>query len=553
MKYLFQFIFILLVLGTVIAWRINQGVGDNSSSASIAAGGKSKIVAQQFPEETNEFPDADIESSSDDAIIELPTPSWLEADDNVDTIPNEWLMQFASKQEMEEAIRLARAAGIQVIGQIDALNAIRLRATTPDQRRALAQIGAQADELGSNYFVRLPAPPPETDNSVATGNAGFGPTTMDFLGMPSDHSAFGEGVTIAMLDTGIDSSHPAFSNANIQTFSLLDNPIGADPSGHGTAVASLIIGADGSAQGVAPAAPLLSYQVMGADGTSDSFTIAQGIVQAVDAGAKVITFSLGSYGNSPVLENAVNYALSHQIALVAAAGNDGFNQLAYPARYNGVVGVAAIDAHAKLAYFSNYGNAVDIAAPGIQIYSAGEQNTIVGFSGTSASTPLVAASIAVLLSEQPHLSPLNAASYLLEHTNDAGAPGKDPHYGHGILNIERFRKSNPGYDVAISDFYIDADRSNPNALSLKISVQNRGTKFLSGIKLDYILEGRHESAYLGNLNTNKTAYHEILLNSFNITHGDGTILQSKVTHDRDEDVSPENNLRANWIYAKPQP
>lgn len=551
MKHSIWMIAPLALLVAFVAWRISVWIPDrHTPDATTQAADTSQAHTRRPPPTQPVFTDSTLPPDKDGAA-HAPLLS-LEPDDNADTIPNEWLMQFASRAELEEAIRRAQAAGIQVIGIIDALNAIRLRATTPEQRRALAQIGAQADELGSNYFVRLPAPPPEEAPSVATGNTGFGPMTMDFLGVPSDHSTFGKGVSIAVLDTGINASHPAFKGANIQTFSLLDNPITADPSGHGTAVASLIVGTDQAAQGVAPAADLLSFQVMDADGSSDAFTLAQGIIQAVEAGADVISMSLGSYGNSRILNNAIQYALNREIAVIAAAGNDGFNQLPYPAQYAGVIGVAAIDANAQPAYFSNYGNAVDISAPGINIFSAGEQESIIGFSGTSASTPLVAGSLAVILSEQPHLSVAQATAYLLEHTNDAGAPGRDPHYGQGMLNIARIRKTNPGYDIAIADYYLDQKRSNASALTMKISVQNRGTKYLSGIKLDYILEGNRHTAYLGNLDTNQVAFHEILLNSHSITHGDGTILQSEVTHSSEKDVAPANNIRASRIYALPQ-
>ena len=486
-------------------------------------------------------------------LADTAATEWAEENPEEDVIPDEWLLQFGSRAEMEEAMRLAEAAGIQIRGRIDALKALRLRTTNPAQLDALGQISANAEELGANYFVRLPAPPPAVDDASPTGNTGFGAATLDFLGVPKNHENFGKGTTIAILDTGVDRSHPAFQNARIQSFSLVDNPNTGDLFGHGTAVASLIVGSGDSAPGIAPAAELLSFQVMNANGVSDAFTIAQGIVQAVDAGADVISLSLGSYGNSALLENAVNYARNRQIAIVAAAGNDGAGRLTYPAQYPGVVGVAAIDADSRPAYFSNYGDGVDIAAPGIHVYSAGKDGKIVGFNGTSASTPLVAGAIAITLAEQPHFAPTNAVSHVLANTNDAGAPGHDPRYGAGILNVERFRKSNPGYDIAIADYYVDLSKSDASAIKMAISVQNRGTEYISGIRLDYTIDGIEQTAYLHNLNENQITHHTVLLDPAKVVDGPGTEVQAVVQHDRQSDVAIENNIRSRLIRITTTP
>ena len=464
-----------------------------------------------------------------------------------DARTNEWLMQFDSAVAMAAAIQQARANGIEVIAVIDALNAVRFRASSEAARAALAAISQNADMVGSNYFVRLPTEIPPVDPSRVVGDQGFEDTVLDFMGVPVDNAALGSGVTIAILDTGIDRSHPTFANASIQSFSLLAEPVAGDPSGHGTAVASLVVGTDKFAPGVAPGARLLDFQVMDAEGIGDAFTIAHGIVQAVDSGAQIISLSLGTYGHSPVLERAVRYAQSYGVTLVAPSGNDGANGMAYPARYPGVIGVAAIDANSRPAYFSNYDDEVDIAAPGVGINAAAPGESWTQFSGTSASTPLVAGSIAGILSSQPHSTSADAARQLIENSNDAGAPGWDPHNGQGILNLGRALQSTPGYDLAIADYYLDLERSTENAISLKITVQNRGTELLRAVRLDYWLEGRQETAFLGNLPVNDVAFHEVLLNPFFVINGSGTRIEAVASHGEDSDNFWENNARAGIV------
>ena len=126
----------------------------------------------------------------------------------------------------------------------------------------------------------------------------------------------------------------------------------------------------GLAQGAAPGATILEYVVLDGVGRGDSFTLAKAIYAAVDQGAKVINMSLGSTGDSSVVRDAVAYALSKDVALVAATGNEAINRVAYPAAYDGVVAVGSVDGdpvNAQHLYFSNRGAAVDVVAPGFAV------------------------------------------------------------------------------------------------------------------------------------------------------------------------------------------
>jgi thermitase len=125
--------------------------------------------------------------------------------------------------------------------------------------------------------------------------------------------------------------------------------------------------------------------------------LAEGIVEATDRGAQVINMSLGGYGDSPVLAQSIAYALQHGVVVVAAAGNDAADELAFPAAYQGVLSVAAVDANDKQAFFSNSGQGLDLAAPGVGVTTAWSTNQLASVSGTSQAAALTSGAVAAYL------------------------------------------------------------------------------------------------------------------------------------------------------------
>jgi len=178
------------------------------------------------------------------------------------------------------------------------------------------------------------------------------------------------------------------------------------------------------------------------------FSISQGIYAAVDKGAQIINISLGGYATSPLLTDAVDYALAANVAIVAAAGNDQAAQLTWPAAYSGVVSVGAVDAVGKQAIFSNSGPQLQLTAPGYAIATAGAGGSRVSFSGTSASAPVASGAIAALLSTTPGLNALQAADLLAVYSDDHGPSGTDPDYGRGTLNLDRALRREPAPQTA---------------------------------------------------------------------------------------------------------
>jgi hypothetical protein len=401
-----------------------------------------------------------------------------------DTRAKEGLLTFKDEAAYRRFLERAQKAGLTVLGQLDALRAVRVRYDSFSALRA--DLLANADDyagVSANYLMTIPGPPAK-DDRAALAAVPFGNRALEFLGVDPVSAAratWGQGVTIAILDTGV-ARDATFGDYRVRALDIglgLTAGTGGE-DGHGTAVASLAAGAALDAPGVAPAANLLSIRVTDASGASDLFTVAQAILAATDAGAKIINVSLGGYATSSALTAAIGYASEHGAVIVAAAGNDQAAQLTWPAADARVISVGAIDAAEQQVTFSNSGAQLQITAPGYGVQTAwldGQRATV---DGTSIGAPLVSGAIAAVLSQNPSLTPAEAWSVLQQTTNDAGAPGDDPDYGNGILNLgwAMNRTDVTRIDTAVSSHYYDAAAS-----QMDFVVQNRSALAVSGLTL----------------------------------------------------------------------
>ncbi|RFU61149.1 S8 family serine peptidase [Peribacillus glennii] len=248
-------------------------------------------------------------------------------------------------------------------------------------------------------------------------------------------------VKVAVIDGGIDQKHPEMKSKVISSYNVL-NPINPGlPDEHGTHVGGIIAAEKNNGiggYGVNPNAEILSIDVFGRSNFTNDYTIAQAIYEAIEKGAKVINMSLGSLGATPILEEAVQKAISKGITIVAAAGNEAMDIPSYPASYEGVISVGSVNNQKKLSYYSSFGPTVDIAAPGENIYSTvydmEKKSTFESMSGTSMASPVVAGVASLLLAKHPGLTPVQV-EYILETTaNDLGASGYDTKFGNGLVN-----------------------------------------------------------------------------------------------------------------------
>ncbi|MFG1991948.1 S8 family serine peptidase [Actinoplanes sp. NPDC048988] len=254
----------------------------------------------------------------------------------------------------------------------------------------------------------------------------------------------GDGVTVAVIDTGVDAAHPDLAGDVLPGIDYVAGTVGGtgiDPNGHGTHVAGTIAAATGNGVGisaVAPSAKILPIRVLGADGTGSMADAASGIVYAADHGAQVINMSLGSTDRLDAVTQAIAYARGKGVTVVAAAGNDGRkgSPANYPGADPGVIAAAATDSADAVAAFSNRGSYVDVAAPGVGILST--LPTVKGsygsMSGTSMAAPHVAAVVALLKAYHPAWSPDEIEQVLQSTAVDLGTPGKDTSYGWGRID-----------------------------------------------------------------------------------------------------------------------
>ena len=242
---------------------------------------------------------------------------------------------------------------------------------------------------------------------------------------------------VAVLDTGVDGTHPDLDDALVPGVDLVSGGTGAtDPQGHGTHVAGIIaaeVGNGVGVEGLVAGARVMPVRVLGADGSGTTAVIAQGVVAAVDRGASVLNLSLGGPGDDPVLARAVRYATDHGVLVVAAMGNDGQSgsPTSYPAAYPGVLAVAATDSGDVRGAFSSVGPHADVAAPGVAVPSTYPGGRYVGMSGTSMATPYAAATAAAVRGVAPGLTPAEVTDVLTGTALDLGAAGRDDLYGWG--------------------------------------------------------------------------------------------------------------------------
>ncbi len=229
----------------------------------------------------------------------------------------------------------------------------------------------------------------------------------------------GSGVLVAVLDTGIDKSHEDLNGKVVAEANFTDSPVVGDVHGHGTHIAGIIAayGDNGlGVVGVAPQSQLLNVKVADDDGRCGASAVAQGIIWAVDNGAVVINASIEIRGPSAGLEAAVNYAWNNGAIVIAAAGNEGSQTPVYPAHYEHVIAVAAIEQDDTLALLSNYGEWVDMAAPGFDIYSTLPDNEYGYKTGTSFATAYVSGLAAILFDT---LADANGNGYLNDEVRAA--------------------------------------------------------------------------------------------------------------------------------------
>jgi subtilisin family serine protease len=272
-------------------------------------------------------------------------------------------------------------------------------------------------------------------------------------------------VTVAVIDTGVDSTHPDLADVVLPGATFLSVPssscgaVPGDDNSHGTHVAGIIAALGNNGIGIAGVAfgvRILSIKALDCTGTGATSDIAQAIVWATDHGARIANISLGSMTDTATLRSAVQYATDHNMLIVAATGNCGLgsgqcltrNVPEYPSALPGVLGVGATTSDDSVATFSTRGPQVAVTAPGIRtvsttpryptfLSSRGLSPSYGALSGTSQASAFVSGVAALILSNEPGLSAAAVLDRITTTADDLGPAGRDDGYGAGRINAFR--------------------------------------------------------------------------------------------------------------------
>lgn len=253
-------------------------------------------------------------------------------------------------------------------------------------------------------------------------------------------AATGTGVTVAVLDTGVQADHPDLRGRVLRgtDFTGTGRDGRTDVKGHGTHVAGIIAAGRGNGVGtvgLSHGAEILPVQVLGDDGGGRMSWAAEGIIWATDNGADVVNMSLGATRGSAVLDAAVDYALDHGVTLVASSGNAGGDAAMWPAAHDDVISVGATTSTDTVPAFSNTDPALDVVAPGASVASTCVTSRWCLMTGTSMAAPHVAAAAAALVEAAGDPSPAEIAEALRRTAVDLGPRGHDPASGHGRIDL----------------------------------------------------------------------------------------------------------------------
>ncbi|UQN08457.1 S8 family serine peptidase [Deinococcus sp. QL22] len=271
----------------------------------------------------------------------------------------------------------------------------------------------------------------------------------------------GLGITVAVIDTGVDLRHSAFQGSlsdpsTWRDFYAADNvpqeegTLGVGGYGHGTNVAGIVLQ-------VAPKAKIMPLRVLGPDGSGDVATVASAIDWATAKGARIINLSLGSDENSKVVQEAVARATAKNVLVVSSAGNANQNQITYPAAIatlkelnSNSLSVGSVDLNDLKSSFSNYASELELVAPGENVFAPAPGELLAAWSGTSQAAPMVTGGLALALGQTLSVSLNDVTKKLAEnafdvYNNGANQAYKDKLGVKGRLDLVEFLNSTIKY------------------------------------------------------------------------------------------------------------
>jgi thermitase len=248
--------------------------------------------------------------------------------------------------------------------------------------------------------------------------------------------AQGAGVTIAVLDTGVDCTHPDLAANCVAGWNFYDNNSNTtDVNGHGTTVAGAAAAATNNGVGVASVAGkarIMPIRIADPSAYASWSTVAQGITYAADHGARIANLSYSNMAGSATIQSAAQYMKSKGGLVVVSAGNNGVDEGV--AATTSMIPVSATDSNDQITSWSSFGSFVAVAAPGLNIYTTGPSGSYWTCWGTSFAAPITAGTLALMMSAKPTMANTQIESLLYSTAVDLGAAGRDKYYGYGRIN-----------------------------------------------------------------------------------------------------------------------
>ncbi len=246
-------------------------------------------------------------------------------------------------------------------------------------------------------------------------------------------------ITIAVVDTGVDLLHSDLKDNLVAGTNLIKpGAVPQDDHGHGTSVVGVLAATGNNSVGIsglAWKAKIMPIKAIEADGQGNEDKLGEGILYAVDHGAKIIVLSVGLHRYSPFLQEVSEYAESKGVLLISAVGNEG-KAVKYPAAYPTVLAVGGVGPDNKVMLESNYGSEIDLVAPW-KVYTTALGGGYEYKQGTSMGAPQVAGAAALVWSKYPTLKPHEVRNLLQQTAEDIEDKGWDPYSGYGLLRVDQ--------------------------------------------------------------------------------------------------------------------